>query len=107
VFVSGAHCVLCEGRAKFWNVAVINVVLQRHYRSLGGLLDLSYVEFFGGQNCTGTGFCPGVASVSVIPPLLCIRSCYNRGTKELKPADLLSGGQIWKKKCFCRSALKG
>lgn len=87
MFVLGAHCVFCEGRAEFWNVTVINVVLQRPYRSVGGLLDLSHVELFGGQNCTGTGFYPGVASVIVIPSVL------STG-QELKPADLPSEGQM-------------
>jgi hypothetical protein len=40
----GAH-VFCEVRAKLLNVTVINVVFQRQYRIVGGLLDLSNVVF--------------------------------------------------------------
>jgi hypothetical protein len=39
----GAHCVFCEARAKLLNVT--EIVLQRSYRSVGGLLDLSHVGF--------------------------------------------------------------
>jgi hypothetical protein len=56
VFVLGAHCVFCEGRAKLWNVTVVKVVLQRPYRSGGGLLDLFHVEFLVDKVALGQVF---------------------------------------------------
>jgi len=57
---------------------VINAVLQRPYRSVGGRLDLSHVKFFGGQNCTGTGF----IRVLILPVSFRQRSVFRAVTAE-------------------------
>ena len=84
MLVLGAHCVFCEGRAKLWNVTVINVVLQRPYRSVGGLLDLSHVEFlvYKIAKIALGHFYPGVSPVNVIPLVLVVRAVPAEGQKS-------------------------